>query len=98
MEEYLIVLLLHIPKNHTYVPSFLETILVSENLRQIYVLLVLYLDSISFKSHPFDINEYVIDFPKELLEIVDRLYLTELDEKLKNPKAAKRNIKNSIKI
>ena len=96
LEEYLIVLLLHIPKNHTYVPSFLETILVSENLRQIYVLLVLYLDSISFKSHPFDINEYVIDFPKELLEIVDRLYLTELDEKLKNPKDWQKEVEKVI--
>ena len=57
---------------------------------------MLYLDSISFKSHPFDINEYVIDFPKELLEIVDRLYLTELDEKLKNPKDWQKEVEKVI--
>jgi len=86
LEEYLMVLLLHIPKEHTYVPSFPETLLISENLRQIYVFLFLYLDSISFKSSSFEINEFVETIPQELLSEVDRLYLTELDQKLKDVK------------
>lgn len=82
LEEYLIVLLLHIPKDHIFVPAFPETLLMAENLRQIYVLLVLYLDSISFKGRSFDINEFVRDIPDTLLQEVDRLYLTDLDHRL----------------
>lgn len=84
LEEYLIALLLHIPKDHIFVPGFLETLLISETLRQMYVLLVLYLDAISFKARSFEINEFIKDMPAELLSEVDRLYLTELDEKLRD--------------
>lgn len=82
LEEYLIALLLHIPKDHNFVPNFPETILMSENLKQIYVLLVLYLDSISFKAKAFEINSFIKTLPPEMVEIVDRLYLTEIDDKL----------------
>lgn len=84
LEEYLIAMLVHIPKEHSFFPSFPETLLVSENLRQIYVLLVIYLDSISFKGRSFDINDFVSDVPEELSQIVDRLYLTEIDSRLSN--------------
>lgn len=82
LEEYLIVLLLHIPKDLNYVPTFPETLFLAEKWRQLYVLLVLYLDSISFKSQSFDINEFATGLPKELVEEVDRLYLVELDNRL----------------
>ena len=86
MEEYLIALLLHPPVDFTFIPNFPETLFLKENFRQIYVLLVLYLDSISFKSEAFNISEYVSGLPKELLLEVDKLYLTELDDKLNDPK------------
>ncbi|MBI4036561.1 DNA primase [Candidatus Daviesbacteria bacterium] len=82
LEEYLITLLLHIPKDHLFVPGFPETLLMAEPLRQIFVLLVLYLDSISFKGRAFNINEFAKEISKELVEELDRLYLTQLDEKL----------------
>ncbi len=82
LEEYLMALLLHIPKQINFVPGFPETLFTEERFRQIYVLLVLYLDSISFKMRSFGINEFVEGLPKELSEEVDRLYLTELDSKL----------------
>jgi DNA primase len=84
LEEYLVALLLHIPKEHTFVPNFPETLFVSENLRQIYVLLVLYLDSISFKGKSFEINDFIQGIGEELKIEVDRLYLTDLDSKLAN--------------
>jgi len=86
LEEYLIALLLHPPVDFTFIPNFPETLFLKENFRQIYVLLVLYLDSISFKSEAFNISEYVSGLPKELLLEVDKLYLTELDDKLNDPK------------
>lgn len=82
LEEYLIALLLHIPKDITYVPTFPETLLTTENWKQLFVMLVLYLDSISFKGKAFGINEFIKTLPKELSIEVDRLYLTEVDEKL----------------
>jgi DNA primase len=82
LEEYLASLLLHIPADHTFVPAFPETLFVSENLKQIYVFLFLYLDSISFKARSFDINEFIKDLPEEQRVVVDRLYLVELDSKL----------------
>lgn len=82
LEEYLMALLLHIPKDHTYVPNFIETLLVSEQLRQLYVLLVIYLDSISFKAMSFDINDFATQIPPELFDDLDRLYLLDLDGKL----------------
>jgi len=82
LEEYLIALLLHIPPDLTFVPSFPETLLTDEYLRQIYVLLVLYLDSISFRGQAFNVNDFVKNVPQELVERVDRLYLIEIDDKL----------------
>ncbi|MDO8577240.1 MAG: DNA primase [Candidatus Daviesbacteria bacterium] len=82
LEEYLITLLLHPPKESNFVPNFPETLFLAEKWRQIYVLLVLYLDSISFKSKAFNVNEFAGGLPKELLSEVDRLYLIELDSKL----------------
>ncbi len=82
LEEYLIALLLHSPADLIFVPSFPETLFLKETFRQIYVLLVLYLDSISFKSKSFSINEFSANLPKELVAEIDTLYLTELDDKL----------------
>lgn len=86
LEEYLIALILHIPKEHTYFPSFPETLLISENLRQIYVLLVIYLDSISFKGRSFEINDFIKEVPEDLSVLIDKLYLTEIDSRLLNAK------------
>jgi len=87
LEEYLIVLLLHPPADFLIASSFpIETLLLRESFRQLYVLLVLYLDAISFKLKAFNINEFSANLPKELLSEVDRLYLTELDEKLADGK------------
>lgn len=86
LEEYLIALLLHIPKDLIFVPSFPETILTNETLKQIFVLVVLYFDSISFKGKSFNINEVTVGIPRDLLEEVDRLYLLELDERLTDKK------------
>lgn len=84
LEEYLIALLLKIPTDLTFVPKFPETLFLSENLRSVYVLLVLYLDAISFKAKSFNISEFVKSLPKELMAIVDRLYLVDIDIKLSN--------------
>lgn len=86
LEEYLTVLLLKIPPDLTFVPNFPETIFISENLRSLYILLVLYLDGISFKAKSFDINEFIKSVPPELVSLVDRLYLVEIDGKLANSK------------
>lgn len=105
LEEYLIALLLHPPldfsaegaNSFTFVPNFPpETLLLKEILRQIYVLLFLYLDSISFKSKSFSINEFIKDLPKELLSEVDRLYLTELDSKLVDAKLWQKELEGVI--
>lgn len=82
LEEYLITLLLHPPADCNFVPNFPETLFLAEKWRQLYVLLVLYLDSISFKSKAFNINEFALGLPKELIQEVDRLYLIELDSRL----------------
>jgi DNA primase len=82
LEEYLMALLLHIPKDYTFIPNFPETLFVSESLRQLFVLLVIYLDSISFKGKSFDINDFLSDTPEELHELIDRLYLLDIDSKL----------------
>lgn len=92
LEEYLITLLLHPPENCNFVPGFPETLFLAERWRQIYVLLVLYLDSISFKSSAFNINEFVAGLPKDLLSEVDRLYLIELDSKLFDDKSWKKEL------
>ena len=82
LERYLIALLLHIPLDHTYVPNFPETLFQQEELKQIYVLLVLHLDSISFQGKAFKINDFVSDLPEEISELVDQLFLMQIDEKL----------------
>ena len=86
LEEYLIALLLHPPEESVFVPNFPETLFLKESWRQLYVMLVLYLDSISFKGRSFDINEFIKSLPKDLTSEVDRLYLSELDEKLTTEK------------
>lgn len=82
LEEYLIALLLHIPKNHTYVPQFPETLLVADIWKQVYVLLVLYLDSISFKGGSFQVNDFIRTLPDEFVTEVDRVYLADIESKL----------------
>ncbi len=83
LEEYLISLLLHIPKDYVFKTNFPdERLLTSENLRQVYVLLVIYLDSISFRATSFNIQEFIKSVPEGLVTEVDRLYLNDLNEKL----------------
>ncbi|MBI2012280.1 DNA primase [Candidatus Daviesbacteria bacterium] len=84
LEEYLISLLLHIPSSITFVPNFPETLFTQEHLRQIYVLMVLFLDTISFKGKAFKISEFVKTLPQDLIDQVDKLYLISIDEKLEN--------------
>jgi len=92
LEEYLIALLLHIPDDSNYVPSFPESLFIAESWRQIYVLLVLYLDSISFKSRAFNINEFIQTLSKEMLPEIDRLYLTEIDSKLSDKQSWEKEV------
>lgn len=92
LEEYLIALLLHPPQASSFVPNFPETLFLAEKWRQLYVLLVLYLDSIAFKSTDFNINEFVANLPTELLLDVDRLYLMELDNRLTDGKFWKKEL------
>lgn len=84
LEDYLMSLLLHVPADLVFVPQFPETLFLEEKWRQLYVLLVLYLDSISFKGRSFNINEFMKGVPKELVEEVDRLYLMEIDSRFQN--------------
>jgi len=87
LEEYLLTLILKMPTGLTFVPSFPETIFISENNRSLYVLLVLFLDAISFKTQAFNINDFIKNVPAELVLLVDRLYLQEIDDKLTSSKA-----------
>jgi DNA primase len=96
LEEYLIALLLHPPQDFVFVPAFPETLFMKETWRQLYVYLVLYLDSISFKSRAFNINEFVANLPKDQLVEVDRLYLVELDAKLTDEKAWQKELDSVI--
>ncbi len=96
LEEYLIALLLHIPKSHLYIPNFPETLLISEDWRQVYVLLVLYLDSISFKGMDFNINEFIKTLPVELVDEIDRVYLTDLDHQLQDNQSWQKEIEMVI--
>lgn len=82
LEQYLIALLLRQPLDLIYIPNFPETLFTQEELKQVYVLLVLFLDSISFKSQEFKIAELIKNLPPEYIDLVDRLYLLEIDEKL----------------
>lgn len=96
LEDYLVSLLLHIPDDISYVPNFPETIFADESLRQIYVLLVLYLDTISFQGMAFRISDFVKSTPENLASIIDKLYLLELDERLINSKDWQRELANVI--
>lgn len=82
LEEYLLSLLLKIPSDLNFVPNFPETLFTSENYRSIYVLLVLYLDAISFKAGSFNISDFIKSMPPDLANTCDRLYLLEIDDKL----------------
>lgn len=82
LEEYLIALMLHLPLDHTFVPSFPETLLTQEELKETYVLLVIFLDSIAFSGKLFKIGEFIKTIPNELVEVVDRLYLMQINERL----------------
>lgn len=84
LEQYLIALLLHQPSDLIYIPNFPETLFTQEEYKQIYVLLVLFLDSISFKSRSFKITEFIKTLPEEFIDLVDRLNLLEIDVKLQD--------------
>lgn len=86
LEEYLIALILHIPEDYTFIPNFPETLFTQDYMRQIYVLLVIYLDAISFKGKSFKISEFIKSIPSELVEKIDHLYLIDLDDKLTQSK------------
>lgn len=96
LEEYLLVLLLKVPVDMTFVPSFPETIFTQERFKALYVLLVLYLDSISFKGGEFNISEFVKSLPPELVELADRLYLKEPSDKLIASKAWKEEVETVV--
>ena len=96
LEEYLVALLLHLPADHTYVPTFPETLFTQEILRQIYVSLVIFLDGISFKGRAFQVSEFVAEMPRELVEKVDMLYLYQLDEKLLDKKYWQKEVDSVI--
>ncbi|MDO8570947.1 MAG: DNA primase [Candidatus Daviesbacteria bacterium] len=96
LEEYLLTLLLKIPSDLTFVPNFPETIFLTENLRSVYVLLVIYLDAISFKAKSFLVADFVKSIPEELVPIVDQLYLREIDDKLSSSKIWKAEIEKMV--
>lgn len=83
LERYLIALLLQQPADSSFVPNFPETLFTQEELKQVYVLLVLFLDSIAFKSEKFKISEFIKTLPNEAIDLIDKLYLLEVDEKLR---------------
>lgn len=96
LEEYLMVLLFHIPKNLIFVPNFPETLFLSESYRSLYVLLVLYLDAISFKTKFFEIADFIKGVPQEMVALIDRLYLTDIEDKLNNSKVWQEEIATVI--
>ena len=93
LEEYLVTLLLHIPEDLTFVPNFPETLFMKDNLKQLYVMQVLFLDSISFKGKSFKINEFIKTLPQDLATEVDKMYLTQIDEKLAESKSWEKEVK-----
>ena len=84
LERYLVSMLLHQPAEVSFVPNFPETLFTQEELKQVYVLLVLFLDSISFKSEKFKISEFIKTLPPEFIDLTDKLYLLEIEEKLRD--------------
>lgn len=96
LEEYLIALFLHIPQDHTYIPNFPETLFTEEELKQLYVMLVLFLDSISFSGRAFKISEFIKTIPEELVPRVDSFYLREIDEKLEDKNMWQKELDNVV--
>lgn len=96
LEEYLIAILLHLPSDHIYVPNFPETLLTQEELKQIYVLLVIFLDSISFKGRSFKVTEFIKTLPNDLIPTLDRLYLMPIDEKLEESKLWQKEVETVV--
>lgn len=96
LEEYLLTLLLKVPSDITYIPTFPETIFMSELNRSLYVLLVLFLDTISFKGRAFKINEFIKTLPEDLVSLSDRLYLIEIDDKLLYSRAWKEEVEKVV--
>lgn len=92
LEQYLIALLLHQPFDLNFIPNFPETLFTQEELKQVYVLLVLFLDSISFKAQEFKIDEFIKTLPTEFAPLVDVIYLLEIDEKLRDKHAWQREV------
>lgn len=86
LEEYLLALLLKVPSSLTFVPKFPETIFQNESYKTLFVMFVIYLDTISFKAKTFKIDDLIKSLPDQLVGLVDGLYLVEIDEKLTNPK------------
>lgn len=84
LERYALAMLLHIPIDLTFVPNFPETLITQEALKQIYVLLVLHLDSISFQARAFKINDFAKSLPEDLGAEVDKLFLMQIDQKLED--------------
>ena len=60
-------------------------------------MLLLYLDSISFKSRAFNINEFILTLPKEMLPEIDRLFLTEIDSKLSDKQSWEKEVDDKSK-
>ncbi len=85
LEEYAVAILLHFPPVVTYVPTFPETLFTQEILKEIYVMLVLFLDKISYRGKEFKINDFIKTLPQDLVSEVDRIYLMQIDERLENP-------------
>jgi len=96
LEDYLIGLILRLPHDHTYIPNFPETLFTQEELKQVYVLLVIFLDSISFKGKAFKITDFIKSVPLELAPLVDRLYLMQIDEKLEDKKIWQKEIETVV--
>ncbi|MBI2022800.1 toprim domain-containing protein, partial [Candidatus Daviesbacteria bacterium] len=96
LEKYLVALLLHFPSDHTYIPNFPETIFTQEELKQVYVLFVLFLDGISFKGQSFKISEFIKTLPEILIPLADRLFLMQIDDKLIDPKAWQKEVETVV--
>lgn len=91
-EEYLLALMLHQPTNHNFIPTFSETIFSIEENQELFVLLVLYLDQISFSSKAFDINAFSKTLNEPLAQHLDRLYLLDLDDSVVDPTPWQREV------
>lgn len=82
LQEYLLGLLLNPPKENFLIPNFPETIFTKTELKEIYILLLLYLDKIEFQASKFSINDFTKSLSTTLGETADKLLFVEIDEKL----------------